>query len=157
MATKNKKKPPARPAAAVINSKPHLMAKRYTLPDYCSVQSVVMRELDGQDDIEASVWADKNASSTVKESAVAAMVADQRESIRLSLLEVDGKPVNHDGLPFMEMDNWTSRTFRFLMQFYGDLNGATNEDLKNAVTGAELIQSLTPGPGASPEEARNDE
>ena len=145
------------PAPAVINSKPHLTAKRYTLPSYCSVQSVVMRELDGQDDIEASVWADKNASSTVKESAVAAMVADQRESIRLSLLEVDGKPVNHDGLPFMAMDHWSSRTFRFLQQFYGDLNGATNEDLKNAVTGAELISRLTPGHGDSPEEAPNDE
>ena len=128
-----------RARSEVINMKPHLTAKRYQLPDYCTVREVVMRELDGQDDIEASIWADKNATSAIRGSAVAAMVADQRESIRLSLLEVDGVPVNHDGIPFTAMDDWTSVTFRFLQQFYADLNGAKENDLKNSIAGAEII------------------
>jgi hypothetical protein len=154
MAKRKANKAPPR-ASEVINMKPHLQAKRYTLPDYCSVQSVVMRELDGQDDIEASIWADKNATSAIKDSAVAAMIADQRESVRLSLLEVDGKPVNHDGLPFMAMDNWTSRTMRFLLSFYADLNGAKEEDLKNSVAGAQEIVAYPrsdSGEGAQPDE-----
>jgi len=137
---KRKAKAPQR-ANEVINMKPHLRAKRYQLPDYCTIREVVMRELDGQDDIEASIWADKNATSAIKGSAVAAMVADQRESIRLSLLEVDGLPVNHDGIPYRAMDDFTSVTFRFLQQFYADMNGAKEDDLKNAIAGAEVITS----------------
>jgi hypothetical protein len=144
MAKRKAAKAPKRARSEVINMKPHLMAKRFQLPDYCSIREVVMRELDGQDDIEASIWADKNATSAIKGSAVAAMVADQRESIRLSLLEVDGTPVNHDGIPFMAMDDFTSVTFRFLLQFYSDMNGAKEDDLKNAIAGAEIVNPNHP-------------
>lgn len=152
---KRKANAPQRARNEVINMKPHLQAKRYTLPPGCSVGEVVMRELDGEDDIEASIWADKNATSALKESAVAAMVADQRESMRLSLLEVDGVPVNHDGLPYMKADRWSSKTWRCMQSFYADLNGMKEQDLKNAVAGAEVI--LSSPHGDSPEEAQPDE
>lgn len=120
------------------------LVKRYTLPDYCDCQSIVMRELDGKDELEAAIWADQNKSS-VLEGTMAAFQADQRESIRLSIVQVDDVAVNVDGAPFREMNEWSFRTMRFVREFFADLNGVEEGDLKNAVTGAEIMAESTPG------------
>lgn len=126
--------------ANVVNPKPHLDCRIFPLPDYCSVSSVAMRELDGEDDILSSYWADQHATAVEQDSATAAAVADHREGIRISLVAVEGRQVNEDGIPYMACDPWTSKTWRFLAQAFGELNGVSQEDLKNAVRGS---QSLT--------------
>lgn len=115
------------------------LKKRYRLPAGCSVREVVMRELDGNDEVEAAVMAEQRASSATKGSVAGMIGAEQREAIRLSLCEVDGKPVNADGVPFMAMDRWTMRTMRAINRFFADLNGLPEDELKNAVAGAEVV------------------
>lgn len=114
------------------------LRKRYPLPDYCDCREVVMRELEAVDDVQSAIWADAHASSALKGSAIAAIQADKRESIRLSLVEVDGEPVNRDGVPFMAMDRWSHRTLIYIEAFFQDLNGVDMGDVKNAVAGGTV-------------------
>jgi len=121
-----------------MSNAPRLI-KRYPLPEYCDCREVVMRELEAKDDIQSAIWADQNASSALKGSAIAAIQADKRESIRCSLVEVDGEPVNLDGVPFMAMDSWSHRTLIYIEAFFNDLNGVEMEDVKKAVAGGAIV------------------
>ena len=112
--------------------------KRYNLPDGLDVKSVVMRELDADDDIESAIWADANANSALQGSAIAAIQGDKKESIRISLVEVDGEPVNQDGVPYKGMDRWSHRTMIFIEASWMDLNGVDTSDLKKAVQGGAI-------------------
>lgn len=142
----------------VVNPKPHLDCRIFPLPDYCSVSSVAMRELDGHDDILSSYWADHNASAEVAGSSSAAMLADRREGLRLSLVAVEGAQVNEDGIPYMDCDSWTSRTWYHLMQCFVELNGVADTDVKNVQRGAISLAMRSPQMSASNlEEAQGDE
>ena len=140
----------------IENPKPHLECRIFPLPDYCSVTSVAMRELDGDDDLMSSYWADFHATEAVKSSQTAAFIADQREGIRIALVAVEGRQVNDDGAPYMACDSWTSKTWRFLLDCFSELNGVSQEDLKNAVRGS-LPLGTTPGHGANQEGELADE
>jgi len=122
-----------------MSKAPPRLRKRYTLPDYCDCREVVMRELEATDDIQSAIWADAHATSALKGSAVAAIQADRRESIRLSMVEVDGEPVNVDGVPFMGMDRWSHRTLIYVEAFFNDLNGVDTGDLKKAIAGGTVV------------------
>lgn len=111
------------------------LMKRYELPEEChrDCEVVVMRELSGQDEIEAAIMADRNATSAVKESAFASVAADQREALRLSLVMVDGRRVNHDGVPFRELDDFSMATIGQLLAYFRDLNGVPSEKSRRSV------------------------
>jgi hypothetical protein len=114
------------------------------MPERCDVTELVMRELDGDDQIEASIWADKKLSSAMRDSAVAMYAAEQREAIRISLVEVDGQQVNLDGIPFSGMDTWSMRTMRFVLKAFADLNGAEASELESFQKGAQPVLSSAP-------------
>ena len=118
---------------------PHLLRKRFTLPAGCSVGSFVMRELTGPDELEAAMWADKKMDKDRRSDAVAVMEGEQREAMRLAFTEVDGEPVNHDGIPFVAMDLWTYRTMRFAQTAFSDVNGVQIDELQSFKEGAELV------------------
>lgn len=121
------------------------MQKRFTLPDYCTVGEFVMRELTAKDELTASIFAEKFMSDALRNSAVATIAAEQREAMRIALVEVDGKPVNVDGIPYMAMDEWSMRTIRFAQMAFNELNGIESDDLKNFRAGGQIVD-----PGESP-------
>lgn len=141
----------------VENPKPHLECRIFRLPDYCSIPDLAMRELDGQDDILSAYWADQNADAATKDSHVAASIADQREGIRLALVGVNGVQVNDDGGCYYDCDEWTSKTWRFLIQFFSELNGVSGAELKNAVRGSAPMSGRPQGSGASHAREQEDE
>jgi len=120
-------------------AKPTRMMKLFKVPPGMDFSSIVIRELDGTDELEAAIWADKNQNSALSDSVKAAFQGEQRECIRLSIVQVDGKAVNTNGLPFMAMDGWSFRSLRYLKEFFADLNGVEYDDVKNAVAGAEIL------------------
>lgn len=115
-----------------------VLKKRYTLPDGMSCRSFVMRELTSQDEIEAAIWADKKRGSA-QDGVLSVVGGEQREAIRLSFVEVDGNPVNVDGVPFTAMDKWTYRTMRYVQKAFTDLNGVQQDDLESFSEGAEIV------------------
>ncbi len=115
------------------------LKKRFKLPEYCDIAEFVMRELDANDEMEAAMWAEQKMTSAHRENPIAAMGLEQREAVRLSLCEVEGAKVNHDGVPYAAMDNFSMRTMRFLNSAFSDLNGIDSDDLKNFQAEASLI------------------
>lgn len=62
------------------------------------------------------------------------------ESLRVSLVEVDGIPVNRGGIPYQAMDEWSARTMRFATKAFLDLNGNVEEaELADFVTAGEVV------------------
>ena len=116
--------------------------KRFRLPkgQGLDCETVVMRELTGKDDLEISLWVDSKASMTDKNSMAKMIEIERRESTRRSLVQVDGKAVNEHGAPFLEMDNFNHRTMRYLYEFFSDLNGVEQRELKKAVVEAEVLE-----------------
>ena len=105
---------------------------RYELPKGHSCLSFTMRELTGRDEIEAGRLALATASEADRDNAVMLNFAEQREMMRLSLVEVDGEPVGID-TPFMDMDDWSMKTMVFVRKAFNEMNRVDGDDLKNFV------------------------
>lgn len=115
------------------------LMKRFTFPPRCDVREVVVRELDGSDDEHASILADKRADSAQKDSLTLMAQIEQREAMRLSLVEVDGEPVNQDGGIYDAMDSWSIRTLRFMQLAFSDVNGASGEEAEGFRKAAKVV------------------
>lgn len=127
--------------AKVAGAKPKYPgAKRYTLPKNCSIESFVMRKLTSRDDLEVATIADAITPNSIKERAVIAAMTEQREAVRYALVEVNGERVNHDGVPYAEMDQWDIRTMRFVNTAFADLNGTEKAELEDFMIGAALAE-----------------
>ena len=120
----------------------HLPAHKAGEPPY-SCQSFVLRELTAGDQREAALWADRRRDAT-SDSPLAQFQQERFEALRLSLVEVDGKPVNQDGIPFLALDDWTYRTLVFARLAFNSLNGADDEALEGFLAGAEIVADNAP-------------
>lgn len=125
------------------------LRKRYRLPPGCSCKEFVMRELTNADRLEAAIRADASKSSAMPDDIGNQIEHRRVEAVRLSLVSVDGKPVNVD-LPYAGMDAWTERTLTFAMTAYQDLNGIEPEEVEDFLKGAEPILETCGGAAAEP-------
>lgn len=123
------------------------LTKRFQLPPGCSVRSVVVRELVAADELTAALWAESNAPAEMLETPAGQIAAEQRELVRVSLVEVDGEEVNIDGVPFLGMDGWTLRTYRAVRLFYNNVNTLDDKELRKSLAGAEVIAGPVPAAG----------
>jgi hypothetical protein len=120
-----------------VIGRPRVM-RRYALPPGCSVRTFVMRQLTGIEDLEAAIMADKTAPAAARESMGAAITVEQREKVRMALVEVDGKRVNGD-TPYMALDHWNVRTIRFAERAYIELNGIQPEAMEDFLMGGQDV------------------
>jgi len=97
-----------------------------------------MRELTNRDQMEASMWADKNIESALRGNLLAENMQEMHEAIRLSIVEVDGEKVGADGVPFKALDEYSMRTMRALRAYFSDLNGVDEDDIKKSIAGAVI-------------------
>jgi len=114
------------------------MMREYRLPEQnpqtgrpFGCRSVVMKELRNRDKLEIGLWVDLRRVD--KTDLKAQLEAEQFEAMRYSLVQVDGHPVNQDGRPYGEMDDWDLATMRYIQAFFDDMNGVEEEDVKKAV------------------------
>jgi phage FluMu protein gp41 len=115
-----------------------VLKKRFKLPSGMSCKEFVMRELTAKDEIEAAIWADQKRSSA-GDGVLSMVGGEQREAMRLALVEVDGETVNVEGVPFTAMDRWTYRTMRYLQKAFEEINGVDQKDLASFSKGAEIV------------------
>lgn len=119
------------------------LQKRFTLPEGCSCREFVMRELDGNDELQIALWVEKKTTGVIANNAIALMKLETRESQRMALVEVDAVAVNVNGIPYAAFDKWTQRTMRFAIDAFGELNGVDMDELKNFRAGAEVVGATT--------------
>lgn len=127
-----------------------IRAKKFTMPAGLDAGSVIIRELRSKDEIDAAIAADGRMSADDRNNAVLALTIERKEAIRLSLVGIDGRLVNTEGVPCMEIDDWTIRSWTALSRFFGELNGIPGDELGKAVEGAVDVDldALTPSPTA---------
>jgi hypothetical protein len=129
-----KAKVAVRPVAA-----PSKRARRWTLPKGCSVQSFVMRELDGHDDLEIARIVDVKMTDDEKSNVTKLFEMRRHEACRRSLVMVNDRPVNVDGLPYEAFDGWSQRTQVFAFRAFNKLNEVTGDELGKFDEAAEDV------------------
>jgi hypothetical protein len=142
--------------------KEHLLHKQFTLPRKCwgDCKTVVMRELDGDDDIMVGVWLDqKESSSGAKgsDAVVSAMKREQSESVRCALVVVDGKKANENGVAFAPFDKWKRATKTMLGTYFNELNGVDSDELGKSMREAVVVNPTTLLPLVPPTDEKSPE
>ena len=125
------------------------LTKRFQLPAGCSIREVAVRELEGHDELTAALWMEQNAPAAMLETPAGQIAAEQRELVRLSLVEVDGEEVNLDGVPFLGMDRWTLKTYKAVRFFYQTVNTLDDGELRKSLAGAVVLAGPAPARGGS--------
>ncbi len=126
-----------------------LRARRYPCPPGLSVSSFVMRQLDGEDDVEAAMAADVRAGSAAPQDTSARNIIDVRERIRRSLVRVNDRAVNVGGEPYGGIDHWSLATIRFAERAFVELNLVKEETANAFFTKAEDVDLDANGASAS--------
>lgn len=111
-----------------------LLHRRFKLPKGCSISSIVIRETNGIDEIEAAMSADNLGEKT----------SILSELVKLAIVEVDGEKVQQ---PFAELSHYNSKTRALIMRGYEQLNDLPPEELSVFLASSE---DVTPGLKAVP-------
>lgn len=103
--------------------------KGVRLADGTVLASFKMRETDGRDE--------EHAANTAK--AKGGSMTALEEQIRLSLVEVNGEPVNN-GHPYLAYDSWCSRARHFAFTAYRSLNSAKDDEVESFLASAAACE-----------------
>lgn len=103
--------------------------KTYKLPSRCDISTITMRETNGADERAAAMAAD------------AKKVSAGPELIKMSIVAVDGKKVEHPSA--VPLDSWSTRTRRAVSAFFDDLNDLSDEELGPLIAAAADDDSQT--------------
>jgi len=99
--------------------------KRYKLPERCSVQEIVVRELLVSDELTIAAAVDKLGPVAREQARI-----QLNEAIRHSIVEVDGVLVNIGGVPYAAFDSWNNRTMRLVTSAFLELNSVEDEEVE---------------------------
>lgn len=130
---------------------PGRVIKRYEMPANISqARAVYILELTSRDELEAAKMADTLMEAIERSSNRLAAARERTEMMRVSLVglvtrnPLGYRHVNHDGAPFMEIDNWPAKATTALAAFYGDCNGINTAELGEGIMGARTIGATAP-------------
>ena len=115
-----------------------MLAYRFEMPKdkgprRCSIKSITIKETGGTEEAAASAIAEAKG----KSGSVAI------ETIRLSIVAVDDKPVSQ---PFGDLDSWNTRTRRLVAKFWESINGTDDGEAESFIEAATPVESK---PGVS--------
>jgi hypothetical protein len=106
-----------------------LLHRLFKFPGKCSVDSVVVRETNGIDEQAAALAAStKGGQASV-----------YTELVRQAIVEVNGQKIQQ---PYMELEQWNSKTRALLMKAYEQVNELPDEQLSVFLAASE---DVTPG------------
>lgn len=101
--------------------------KRFRFPAGSRHRSIVLRELDGADELLAAETAaallPKNANGRQ------VVVASQREATKIAIVEIDGAAVDHT-VPLFAVNSWSRKDLAALDVFFGSMNGLTDDEVR---------------------------
>lgn len=111
-----------------------------------SFKTITIREVTGQDELDAAEMATIREKQTGKKNWPALL-----ELVRLSIVDVDSKPVG-GAIPFTAFDHWPSRDRNVVTRFFNVINAADEDDLGKAIEEAEpKTPSQSPSEASSPQ------
>lgn len=93
-----------------------------------NIKSVSLREITGTDEILAASLAEAKG----KQGSV------QAELVRLSIVKVDGLPVEQ---PFGALDTWNSRTRKFVLDAFISINSTSQKESEDFLSGVSEDES----------------
>jgi len=124
----------------ISSNKKHLLHKKFTLPKGCSIQTFVMREIDGEDEREAGRWI--AARGNVEDSGITLI----EEQLKVALVAVNGRKVD---APFQGLEKFSSKTRRFMMEAFGQMNGIEEDEVEDFLgASAQIVEESPPEIGA---------
>lgn len=149
-------------SAELAQRLPNRYVRRFVLPSVVrEAREVFLVELTSRDEIEAAQMADALMTPIERASVRLTNDAEQREAIRLSIVGL-GKPagrgivyehVNHDGVPFADLNEWTRRAWTCLHAYFAQVNGVPTDELHEGIRGARTVGAFAPPTSGTPASA----
>jgi hypothetical protein len=99
--------------------------------------TITMREVTGDDEMTAA------SAAAIKGAQYKKDWSPLVELVKLSIVDVDGKPVNGSA-PFDAFDKWRVNSRNAVMRFYEVMNGLDEQDLKACLAVATATEQKTP-------------
>lgn len=122
----------------IQNGKEHLEHREYELGQGHSVRGVVLREIDGNDELEAGASA--RAKPALDDDEQARIII--HEQLRLSIVAVRrraGGPWEPVRQPLDELDRWKTKTRILLSQAFQTMNLLTEKELADFHAGGRVV------------------
>ncbi len=141
-----------KPKVRVVNGERPMRMKRWTLPGGLDCKTIVMRAINGIDQLDVAAWVGARATSAHKNDIMSMVEIRKHEAARKAIVAVDDQLVGQDGVPFMAIDKWGQDTMQCVMAYYLELNAVEPEELKKSLDEAEEIldlEQITKGPETS--------
>jgi hypothetical protein len=118
----------------LTRDKSHLLHQAFSAPAGCrNFKTVVIRELDGDDEYLAAHRAGERTKKLKEVTIGVMMKAERDEQLRISIAAVDGVPTPDTIGGFVAFDKWTQRDKTAINRFFGKLNGLDTDDLEKSV------------------------
>lgn len=138
---------------------PGRVVQRFEMPSNIKqARAIYLVEITSREEIQAAIYADSAMSPLEKQSVKLTNDAERRECIRVSLVglvprtdAVTYRHINHDGVPFHEMDNWPSKATAALNAYFNDVNGIPTVELIEGLKGARTIGGSAPPTNETPQ------
>lgn len=143
---------------------PKALIKRFVMPKSVrNCAEIFFRETRSNDEIEGAIMAESMMSPIERASERLAQDAARREVIRLSMVGIgdrgpDGllsmyRHVNHDGIPFAEINDWTAGAWTALHTYFSELNGVPTSELRSGIAEARTVGAFAPPTKETPPSA----
>ena len=110
--------------------KSNLLHKRSVFPKGHPITSIMLREVDGRDELEAIKWAEARNGKDEDNTAVV------MEQVRCSIVKVDDVEVTQ---PYTGLESWPARTRSLVLRAWMSLNSVDEEETKNFLASAENL------------------
>lgn len=148
---------------------PNRMIRRFVMPSTVKeCREVFLLEITSRDEVQAAIMADAMMSDLEKASIRLSADAERREAIRLSIVGVGTQEggrraapadpvtyqhVNHDGIPFAALNDWSGKAWTSLHAFFGQLNGVPADELAEGIREARTVGAYAPPTSGTPASA----
>lgn len=148
-------------SAELATRHPNIVIKAFTMPrKIAECREVFIREMTGQDEIEAAIMADSILSTIEKQSMKLTLEAERRESMRAAIVglgELKGGKIvyrhaNSEGVPLdlsYQGRPWTQAAMTALSRFYAEVNGVPTEELEEGIKEARTVGAYAPPTSAT--------
>lgn len=148
---------------------PNRMIRRFIMPTTVrECREIFLLEITSRDEVNAAIFADATMSDIEKSSVRLSADAERREAIRLSIVgmgtqeggrraapadPVSYQHVNHDGIPFGALNEWSGKAWTSLHAYFGQLNGVPADELSEGIKGARTVGAYAPPTSGTPASA----
>lgn len=134
---------------------PGRKVKRFVMPravEEC--REIFLVEMRSREQVRAAAMADASMTMEERRSYKLTNDAEERESVRLTLIGLGRGPVGgpvdyehtntNEAMPLLEINDWSTKAWAALVAYFNAMNGLPASEIAEGIVGAEVVGAFAP-------------